>query len=128
MDSNVKQTVEIMLGTKEIPQALIEKYDKVKLLNDKVSGGKMPTGMIAIIVSEFVKDKKSIDESIDWTSVKEGTPVFVLSKDDGTKKAATFHHYVGGGKYFGKLSIHYNDNKGTDNEMVDKEELHLEEE
>ena len=125
MDDGARETFKIMLGVKELPNELVVKYDKIKLLNDKVSGGRFPSGIMAIIASEFIDKKEDPKSEVSVKDLAQGTVVFTID-EEGKKRYAIFQHYINGGKYKGKVAIHYNDNKDCDNEIVSKEEIHME--
>lgn len=126
MDDNTKQSFLIMLKANELPAGLEEKYEKVKYLNDTISGGRLSAGVMALLAYEFigtnVKEKRTV-----WSEVPENTPVYTID-GSGLRKTGAFKSVMAGGRDKGKLVIHFDNDPSSGNTIVPKDEVHLKEE
>ena len=92
MNEHVKDVFSRMLGTKELPEKLVELYEKTKLLNDRVAPGPMPVSTYAIlaILSGAAKtaDRNAEPAKVKWDDVKKHTPVIAFW--EGTARTGEF--------------------------------------
>ncbi len=126
MDENTKQSFLLMLKTETLPEGLEEKYEKIKYLNDVLSGGRFNAGVLALIAYEFIDVKSKVKKTV-WSDVKENTPVYTMDAN-GLRKTGAFKSIVAGGRDKGKLVIHFDNDPSSGNTVVPKDEVHLKDE
>jgi hypothetical protein len=126
MDDNTKQSFLIMLKANELPAGLEEKYEKVKYLNDTISGGRLSAGIMALLAYEFV-DAKVKEKKIAWSEVSENTSVYTMD-GSGLRRTGAFKSVIAGGRDKGKLVIHFDNDSSSGNTVVPKDEVHIKEE